>query len=158
MVRLRGFAWPSPTKAARHKFDVESGYRVLITYREVEAFGNLKVERLPATVYQKEKSDLLSSLEFFASGPGMDGKVQTGVRNGFNLCGVNRNKLEGGVLSIYNLFEDSSHTAVTMYLLNDEPAKRKFDSFEKYSPIRDAFLDAYTSCLSRIPNVINHNN
>lgn len=82
------FAWPSPTKAARHKFDVESGYRVLITYREVEVFGNLQVERLPATVYQKEKSDLLSSLEFFASGPGMDGKVQTGVRNGFNLYGV----------------------------------------------------------------------
>lgn len=125
MVRLRDSHGLHQRKAARHKFDVESGYRVLITYMEVEPFGNLKVERLPAAVYQKEKSDLLSSLEFFASGPGMDGKVQTGVRNGFNLYGVNRNKLEGGVLSIYNLFEDSSHTVVTMYLLNDEPAKRK---------------------------------
>ena len=54
------------------------------------------------------------------------GRCKPGVRNVFNLYGVNRNKLEGGVLSIYNLFEDSSHTAVTMYLLNDEPAKRKF--------------------------------
>jgi hypothetical protein len=146
---VQDFAWPTDTKAGKTSINVETGYRVLVAYLETELFGNLKVERLPAAEYQKEKSALLSSLDFLAIEPGMDGRVQTGVKHGFNLYGVNRSKLEGGVLSIYNLFDDNEHVAVTMYLLNDEPANRKFDSISKYVLVRDAFLESYTSCLAQ---------
>jgi len=143
------FAWETQVKSGEASIAVETGYRVLVTYLMTEPFGNLKVEQLPSTSYEKAKSDLLSSLEYFASQPGMDGKVQSVQRNGFALYGVNRSKLEGGVLGIYNLFSDRDHVAVTMYLLNDEPADRKFDTMEKYATVRDDFLQKYTSCLQQ---------
>jgi hypothetical protein len=146
---IEKFAWATQVKSGEVSIAVETGYRMLVTYLFTEPFGNLKVEQLPSNSYEKAKSDLLSSLEYFASQSGMDGKVQSVQRDGLALYGVNRSKLEGGVLSIYNLFSDRDHVAVTMYLLNAEPADRKFDTMEKYATVRDEFLQKYTSCLQQ---------
>jgi hypothetical protein len=142
------FAWKSPTKSGQVPIPVEAGYRVLVTYRGDEPFGNLKVERLPKSQYVDEKASLLSSLEHFASDSGMEPKVHTETRNGLSLYGVTRIRLEGGVLSIYNLFSDPEDIVVTMYLLNAEPAQRKFNTLEAYKQIREKFLDVYTKCVA----------
>lgn len=143
------FDWPTPTKAGNTPVHVESGYRVLVAYMQTEGFGNLKVERLPATQYSKEKADLLSSLDNLATQSGMNGKVDRRQLHGYALYGANRATLQGGVLSVYNLFDDADRVAVTMYLLNAEPSLRKFSTVEQYDSIRDAFLESYTSCLKR---------
>lgn len=145
------FAWKSPTKSGEVSIPVETGYRVLVTYRESEPFGNLKVERLPKEQYSDEKARLLSSLEYLASNPGMDLKVQTDTRSGLTFYGVTRSRLEGGVLSIYNLFRDAESVSVTMYLLNAEPADRKFNTLDQYKQVRDKFLDAYSKCVATTP-------
>ena len=145
------FAWKSPTKSGEVSIPVETGYRVLVTYRKDERFGNLKVERLPKEQYPDEKANLLSSLEYFASDSGMEPKVQTDTKNGLSFYGVTRSRLEGGVLSIYNLFRDTDSIVVTMYLLNAEPAERKFNTLDQYKQVRDKFLDAYTKCVATPP-------
>ena len=153
MVEVDGpvtdFAWQAPTKSGETSIDVETGYRVLVAYQKTEPFGNLKVERLPSASYYSEKAKLLSSLDSLAAGSGMVPKVAKATLNGLSLYGINRSKLEGGVLSVYNLFSDADHVAVTMYLLNDEPETRKFGSLEQYTKIRDAFLRGYTDCVKK---------
>ena len=145
---VNDFAWPTPTKDGEVRIPVETGFRVLATYKETELFGNLKVERLPKAHYLEEKANLLSSLEYLSKEPGMEPNVQIDVRNGQTLYGTTRNKLEGGVLSIYNLFLDDKSVVISMYLLNAEPADRKFSTLDEYKKIRDQFLDAYTKCVA----------
>jgi len=140
------FAWPAPVKDGDRSIPVEEGYRVLVTYKQSEAFGNLKAERLPKALYVQAKNDLLTSLQFLASQPDMDPSVHDTTINSVPTSGVTRNKLEGGVLSVYMLFRDSDNIVVTMYLLNDEPATRKFSSLDEYKKIKDEFLEAYTRC------------
>src|SRR5664280_2940587 len=142
------FAWPTPTKNGEVRIPVETGFRVLVTYKETELFGNLKVERLPKAHYLDEKASLLSSLEYLSKEPGMEPNVQIDVRNGLTLYGTTRNKLEGGVLSNYNLFLDDKSVAISMYLLNAKPAERQFSTLDEYKKIRERFLDAYTKCLA----------
>ena len=143
------FAWSTPTKNGDVKIKVDMGYRVLINYMEAELFGNLKVERLPKDTYGKEKADILSSLAYFAAEPSNDGQVRSEIKNGVTLYGINRKKLEGGVLSIYNLFQDDAQIVVTMYLLNDYPETRKFGTIDQYAVVRDKFLNAYTACVAQ---------
>ena len=144
---VKDFAWPTTTKNGEVRIPVEAGFRVLVTYKETELFGNLKVERLPKSQYIDEKSNLLSSLEYLSAAPGNE-PVQTDTRNGLTIYGHTRNKLEGGTLSIYYLFLDQESVAVSMYLLNAEPAERKFSTLDEFKKIRDRFLDAYTKCLA----------
>lgn len=147
------FAWKTPTKSGEVPISVETGYRVLVTYQLDEPFGNLKVERLPKAQYVDEKANLLSSLEYLSSDATMGPKVQTETKNGLTLYGVTRNRLEGGVLSIYNLFRDDQSVVVTMYLLNAEPGERKFNSLEAYKQVREKFLDVYTKCVTSAPTI-----
>jgi hypothetical protein len=148
----RDFSWPTPMKNGDVSIPVDIGYRVLVTYMDTELFGNLKVERLPKARYPDEKANLLSSLQYLSTEAGMDPKVQTNVRNGLTLYGINRSKVEGGVLSVYNLFNDREGIVVSMYLLNAEPNERKFSTLDEYKKIRDRFLDAYTKCLAPSQN------
>jgi hypothetical protein len=143
------FAWPTPTKNGDVQIKVDMGYRVLINYMQTELFGNLKVERLPKDTYAKEKADILSSLAYLAAEPYNDGQVRSEIKNGVTLYGINRKKLEGGVLSIYNLFQDDAQIVVTMYLLNDYPETRKFGTIDQYAVVRDKFLNAYTACVAQ---------
>ena len=145
---VRDFAWRSSTKDGEVRIPVEVGYRVLVTYMEGELFGNLKVERLPESQYSDEKATLLKSLEFVAARHVNERNVQTDMRNGLTLYGTTQDKLEGGTLSIYNLFDDAKNIVVSMYLLNDYPEQRKFNTLDEYKKVRDKFLDAYTKCLA----------
>ncbi len=140
------------TKSGDQEVVLLDGYRVLITYDQTEPFVNLKVEQLQKSTYATDKQTLIDTLEFAASGtPNMESSTpKKEVMNGIELYSVNRKHLEGGSLSIYNLFSDADQIAVTMYLLNDEPAERKFQSIEQCHDIRDSFLRAYTSCVREL--------
>jgi len=140
-------AWPAPIKGGEVSIPVEEGYRVLVTYREDEPFGNLKVERIPKKQYPDARINLLSSFDFLSSEPSMDAKVRSQKINGVTFYGVDRAKLAGGVLSVYALFQDDQSVIVSMYLLNAEPAERKFNTLAEYKTIRDEFLNAFSKCV-----------
>jgi len=55
--------------------------------------------------------------------------------------------LEGGVLGLYLAFDDKTHIATTIYLLNQEAYARKFQTIEQYQQLRDTFLKTYLACI-----------
>ena len=68
--------------------------------------------------------------------------------NGQDVRGLDRDKLEGGVLGLYLLINDTSRTVTTIYFLNQEPKDRSFQTIEEYRSMRDRFLETYTGCIS----------
>jgi hypothetical protein len=103
---------------------------------------------LPAANYPQLKQFLLDNFQYLSHG----NTVNTALRspmNGFEIHGLDREKLEGGVLGIYLLFDDPAHAVTTIYLLNQEPQSRKFQSMEEYSGLRDRFLGSYTACIRK---------
>ena len=133
------------TPAGQQQVVLAEGVRLLMTYRETEPFVNMKIEK-PRN-YPDAKQVLVENLKKIGSdSTGMEPFVHN--RDAvLDLYATNRKQLEGGVLSIYELFNDSDQTVTTIYFLNAEPADRKFSSVEQYRAIRDEFLKAYTSCV-----------
>lgn len=144
---------PVKTKDGEQSVALEDGYRVLITYDETEPFVNLKAEQLAKASYERTKLILIDVLAEMAKGTGdMESNTPVHLQMGsFDVYGVNRKVLQGGVLSAYTLFRHADHTAVTIYFLNDDPAVRKFKTVEQYRAIRDDFLKRYTSCFAGNP-------
>ena len=64
----------------------------------------------------------------------------------FESYAINRTKLEGGVLSTYLWFDDSDAQVLTAYILNDEPAARKFKTIDEYRNLRDRLLQKLSGC------------
>ena len=67
--------------------------------------------------------------------------------NGLDVRGLDRDKLEGGVLGLYLLLDDTGRMVTTIYFLNQEPKDRSFQTIEEYRVMRDRFLATYTACI-----------
>lgn len=122
------------------------GYRVLITYAQDEPFVNLKVEQLAPLRFSAEKQALIANLGVLASTtPGMEKPEERRV-GPFQGYGITRKDFAGNVLSTYELFNDRQHIVTSIYLLNDDPAERKFQTIQAYRELRDDFLKEYGTC------------
>ena len=62
---------------------------------------------------------------------------------------ITRKKLEGGVLSISELFDDKKNFVTTIYYLNDEPVRRQFNTMAEFLSLRNSILDEVSDCLAR---------
>ncbi len=134
------------TDSGPRQIDLEAGMRVMFAYPETDFFANVKAESLPAANYPRLKRYLLDDFRHLANG----NKVNTAMHfplNGFEIHGLDREKLEGSVLGIYLLFDDPAHVVTTIYLLNQEPKDRKFQTIAEYAALRDRFLASYTACI-----------
>jgi|SRR5579872_4773166 len=133
------------TEEGERSVHVLQGSRVLITYKTSEGFVNMKVEQLGQT-YLNDKQVLINSMLWAERNTaGMDStEVHRFSFNGFDTRAINRAQLEGGVLSIYALFDDAHRIVITLYFLNDDPSNRKFSTVTEYDKIRDEFLNLYT--------------
>ena len=125
------------------------GVRVMFAYPESDFFANLKAEELPAETYTSQKADLISDFDKTLASDNAAGRNYTlkPTLNGFEIYGLDRTKLEGGVLGIYLFFDDSTHVVTTIYFLNQEPAHRHFSSLAEYARLRDSFLQSFTTCI-----------
>ncbi len=123
------------------------GERIMFAYPDEDFYANVKTEQLDTKNYAREKTDLIAQLSSTAS----DGKahVENAVKpmNDFEIHGLNRLKLEGGVLGTYLLFDDKRYLATTIYLLNGKPGQRRFQTLPEYARMRDHFLSQYTACI-----------
>jgi hypothetical protein len=134
------------TDAGPRQIDLDAGLRVMFAYPETDFFANVKAELLPAARYPELKQSLLDNFQHLAR----DNTVNTALHspmNGLEVHGLDREKLEGGVLGIYLLFDDGAHVVTTIYLLNQEPQSRKFQTMDEYRSLRDRFLASYSGCI-----------
>ena len=134
------------TDSGPREINLEAGLRVMFAYPETDFFANVKAELLPAAHYPELKQSLLDNFQHLAH----DNTVNTALHspmNGLDVHGLDREKLEGGVLGVYLLFDDTAHVVTTIYLLNQEPQSRKFQTIDEYRDLRDRFLASYTGCI-----------
>lgn len=119
----------------------------MFAYPGEDFYANMKVEVLPADNYANSKTELVDNFEYVLASDSNQRNYKIKPRlDGFDIQGLDRTKREGGVLGLYLLFDDATHTVATIYFLNREPPKR-FKTMEAYSDLRDHFLNAYFPCV-----------
>jgi len=126
------------------------GRRVMFAYPDEDFYANVKVEILPSDSYNDSKESLIANFEKLLASSPDDARNYTlkPHLNGFEIQGLDRSKREGGVLGLYLLFDNPTHTVTTIYLLNQEPPKR-FKTMQEYAVVRDRFLNEYTACIRK---------
>jgi hypothetical protein len=124
---------------------------VMFAYPDKDFYANVKVEILPEKNYAEARQFLIDDFDYtLASGDGSTRNYGLKPKqNGFDVRGLDRDKLEGGVLGVYLLLDDSSRMVTTIYFLNQEPKDRSFQTMEEYRVMRDRFLATYTACAGR---------
>jgi hypothetical protein len=140
---------PVETAAGRRSIDLDAGEDVLFAYPMTDFFANAKVELLPADRYAGLKATLVDNLHYLESergGPTPARALPVGL-HGFEVHGNDRQKLEGDMLGMYLLFDDTAHVATTVYFLNQQSWQRKFQTMDEYGRLRDNFLRNYTGCV-----------
>ncbi len=138
-----------PTGSGEKRIDMLAGYRIMFAYPNTDFFANAKAEKLPAETYKEEKAVLLENYRYLLSESPNDYENTSLVSPmvGLELHGFDRKKLEGGVLGLYLLFDDRVHIALTIYVLNQEPSVRKFQTMDEYAKLRDQYLRSYARCI-----------
>ena len=135
------------TRKGNATVSLADGRRVMFAYPGEDFYANVKVESILPGNYPQARSALIDNFEYtLSSGDNARNYKLKPVLNGFTIQGLDRLKREGGVLGIYLLLDDATHTAITIYFLNQEPPKR-FKTMDEYAALRDRFLNAYTACI-----------
>ena len=125
------------------------GRRVMFAYPGKDFFANVKVEILPEKDYAETRQTLVDNFDYMlaASKDSTRNYELKPKLNGLDIRGLDRDKLEGGVLGVYVLFDDASRILTTIYFLNQEPKDRSFQTIEEYRMARDRFLSSYVACI-----------
>jgi len=126
-----------------------AGLRIMFGYPGSDFFANVKVEKLPPAEYPDLRQILIENFNYLAdSTPSTkhNGSIAS-VLGGIDARGMDRDKLDGGVIGLYLLFDDKRHVVSTIYLLNQDPERRHFQTLDEYNKLRDRFLSAYPSCV-----------
>lgn len=126
-----------------------AGVRVMFAYPNTDIFANVKAERLPSSQYSGLKQILIENFDYLrASSPSF--RISNAIGpfpRHLDVRGMDRNKMEGGTLGFYLIFDDKKQVVVSIYLLNQEAQQRKFQSLDEYRRLRDQFLSRYASCI-----------
>ena len=120
----------------------------MFAYPDTDFYANVKTELLPSANYSQLKQILLDGLQHLAPGNTINVALKSPI-NGLEAHGLDRNKLDGGVLGVYLFFDNTAHVVTTIYFLNQEPQSRKFQTLDEYHQLRDRFLDSYSSCIQK---------
>lgn len=71
-------------------------------------------------------------------------KVSFGDYEGY---GSSRRTLIGNMLGIYVLFSDADHAIITVYFINQNANRKRFQTIEEWRVLREQFLQTYTACI-----------
>ncbi len=92
-----------------------SGVRVMFAYPRTDFFANVKAEQLPPREYPELKQVLIDNFEYvLSSSPSNERNRVTLPGLPLNERGLDRNKLEGGVLGFYLFFDDRKHVVTSI--------------------------------------------
>ncbi len=131
--------------------ELEAAERISMGYPDQDFYANLRVEKLAAKGFRAQKATLIEEFNHtLAQSPeGSRNYSLPARKRGFEIYGLDRNRLGGGVLGIYLFFDDLNRIATTIYFLNQDAATRPFQTMEQYAKLRDQFLDSYTACVRK---------
>jgi hypothetical protein len=125
------------------------GRRVMFAYPGKDFYANVKVEILPEKDYAETRQTVVDNFDYMLA-TSKDSTRNYELKpklNGLDVRGLDKDKLEGGVLGIYVLLNDASRMVSTIYFLNQEPKDRSFQTIEEYRVARDRFLSTYVACV-----------
>jgi hypothetical protein len=138
------------TTKGKKQIEMVEGRRVMFAYPDKDFYANVKVEILEEKNYANTRQSLIDNFDYVLASS--DGNTRNyGLKptlNSQDVRGLDRDKLEGGVLGLYLLLNDTSRIVTTIYFLNQEPKDRSFQTIEEYRAMRDRFLVTYTGCIS----------
>jgi hypothetical protein len=127
-----------------------AGNRIGFAYPGTDIFANVKAEQLPPVSWNEQKELLHQNFAYLlGSSPDFRSDRISG-RDLLNLHseGMTKTSVSGGVLAFYLLFDDSRHVVATIYLVNQEPSSRKFQTLEEFRTLESRFLDTYAACIA----------
>lgn len=127
------------------------GRRIMFGYPMEDFYANVKPELLPADTWALEKKTLLDALDFMLTSDHgiLPNPTMHVAMHGLEVRGFDRTVLTGGVLGFYLFFDEQRHIATSIYLLNQEPMMRKFQTIEQYRVLRDQFITIYAGCIAQ---------
>ena len=129
-----------------------AGRRIMFAYGVGgDFFANVKPELLPDDTWTVEKQDLLDEIAAMvaAEHDTLPNRSLPETMHGLEVHGLDRTDLKGGTLGFYLLFDNARHIATSVYLLNQEPLTRRFQTIEQYRDLRTRFLATYTGCIAQ---------
>jgi hypothetical protein len=129
-----------------------AGRRILFAYgMGGGSFANVKPEILPDDTWEAEKQDLLDeSQAMLRSDYAMlPNTALPPEMHGLEIHGFDLTQLKGGTLGFYLLFDNARHIATSIYLLDQDPLMRRFQTIEQYRELRTRFLMTYTGCIAQ---------
>lgn len=137
------------TSLGQQHIDIAAAEQVMFAYPFTDFFARVNIEELPAASWTQEKQSLLANLSYLEGQRGGPDEARSlpSSLHAFEVHGNNRQQLEGSVLGMYVIFDDPAHTVATVYFLNQNSWRRKFQSLEEYEQLRDRFLTTYTGCV-----------
>jgi len=138
-----------PTSKGPKQVGMVEGRRVMFAYPGKDFYANVKVEILPEKDYAETRQTLVDNFDYMLA-TSKDSARNYELKpklNGLDVRGLDKDKLEGGVLGIYVLLNDASRMVSTIYFLNQEPKDRSFQTIEEYRVARDRFLSTYVACV-----------
>ena len=138
------------TKSGPKTIRMVAGRRIMLAYPMKEFMANIKPELLPADTWGIEKQALLDELDYLLASDhaNLPGNSLPATLHGLEIRGFDRAALQGGVLGFYLLFDDARHIATSVYLLNQDPLTRSFQTIEQYHAVRDRLLTNYVGCVA----------
>lgn len=144
------------TKDGPKPIRMAAGRRIMFAYGVGgDFFANVKPEQLPDDTWATEKQTLLDELNAMLTSDhdSLPNAALPQQMHGLEIHGFDRSTLKGGVLGFYLLFDNARHIATSVYLLNQEPITRRFQTIEQYRALRTRFLTAYTGCVAQNQNL-----
>ena len=129
-----------------------AGRRIMFAYGVGgDFFANVKPEVLPDDTWSAEKQSLLDEVAAMIASDhdSMPNTTLPQTMHGLEVYGLDRTQLKGGTLGFYLLFDNTHHIATSVYLLNQQPLTRRFQTIEQYRGLRTRFLATYTGCIAQ---------
>lgn len=139
------------TKSGPQTIRMLAGRRIMLAYPTGDYVANIKPELLPGDLWGKEKQTLLDELTFLLASDhaNVPGTGMPEHLHGLELRGFDRSSLTGNVLGFYLLFDDARHIATSVYLLNQDPLTRSFQSVAQFHELRNRLLSSYAGCIAQ---------
>jgi hypothetical protein len=131
---------------------IADGYRMLLAYPGSDPFVNLKLERSAPGKLAQDRMAILAKMTSFAATPGAPvAPFKAFAQNGVEVMALNGRSIDGeGVISMYTLISEKTGVVATVYLLNQKPDRRKFQTFAQYRALRDDFIFDLALCMAEL--------
>ena len=139
------------TSKGEQKVSLADGYRVMVAYNDKrDWFANIKAEKSFEADYERDKVNVIEHLKWLASET-KELESQEPVKvsfNGHEGYGTSKKTLTGNQLGMYVFFSDAHRTILTIYFINQNANRKRFQTIEEWRTVRDEFLNTYTKCIN----------